>query len=71
MKAVRVDHAPDCGLENESVYIMDAGMVQMDLKDPCCIIVRAIDESNHVVGKPIRVDFGLEVRRVEEVDYVP
>jgi len=73
MKAIRVEHDSGYGQVNHT-YIHNAGMVQIvksndpNFPEPYSVSVRAIDENNHVVGKPIIVDLNSEVYSVEEVE---
>jgi len=73
MKAIRVEHDSGYG-QVDHTYIHNAGMVQIVKSDdpyfpePYSVSVRAIDENNHVVGKPIIVDLGWAIHSVEEVE---
>jgi len=73
MKAIKIEHDSDYGQRCDT-YIHNAGMVQIvksddpDFPEPYSVSVRAIDENNHVVGKPIIVDLGWAIHSVEEVE---
>lgn len=69
MKAVKVEYDSDGGIGSDIIHILDAGIVQKHRSHPRCIIVRAIDDNNHVVGKPIIIDMDIDVRAVKEVYY--
>jgi hypothetical protein len=69
MKAVRVEYDSDGGIGNDVIHILDAGMVQKHMSHPRCIIIRAVDETNHIVGKPIIIDMDIDVRSVNEIEY--
>lgn len=73
MKAVRVEHDSGYGNVNHT-YIHNAGMVQImkstdpNFPEPSSVSVRAIDENNHIVGKPIVINLDSEIYSVEEVE---
>ena len=73
MKAVKIEHDSDYG-QRCNTYIHNAGMVQIVkstdpyFPEPFSVLVRAIDESNHIVGEPIIVDLGWAIHSVEEVE---
>ena len=69
MKAVRVEIDSDCGFGSDVIHIIGAGSVQKHMSHPRCIIVKTIDENNHIVGKPIIIDMDIDVRSVNEIEY--
>jgi hypothetical protein len=69
MKAVRVEYESDNGIGNDVIHIIDAGIVQKSMDNPRFITIRAIDENNHIVGKPIKIDLDVPVDAVIETDY--
>jgi len=69
MKAVRVEYDSDGGIGNDVIHIIGAGMVQKSITNPRFIIIRAVDESNHIVGKPIKIDMDIDVNSVLETEY--
>lgn len=69
MKAVRVEYDSDGGIGNDVIHIIDAGMVQKHTSNPRCFIIRAVDENNHIVGKPIVIDMDIDVNSVLETEY--
>jgi hypothetical protein len=69
MKAVRVEYSSDGGIGNDVMHIIGAGSVQKSVTNPRFIIVRAIDENNHIVGKPIKIDMDIDVDSILETEY--
>lgn len=69
MKAVRVEFDSDCGFGHDVIHIVGAGMVQKSMTHPRFIIIRAVDENNHIVGEPIKIDIDMEVNSVLETEY--
>jgi hypothetical protein len=64
MKAVRITR-----VDNDVFYITNASLVQTSMTDRKCITVKAIDESNHVVGKPMTMRFSFPIASVFETEY--
>jgi hypothetical protein len=69
MKVIRVEYSSDGGIGNDVIHIVGAGMVQKSMTNPRFIIVRAIDENNHIVGKPIKIDMDIDVDLILETEY--
>jgi hypothetical protein len=69
MKAVRVEYSSDGGIGNDVMHIIDAGMVQKSMTNSRFIIVRAVDDNNHIVGKPIKIDMDIDVDSILETEY--
>ena len=69
MKAVRVEYDSDGGIGNDVIHIVGAGMVQKSMTNPRFIIIRAVDENNHIVGEPIKIDMDIDVNSVLETEY--
>jgi hypothetical protein len=69
MKAVRVEFDSDCGIGNDVIHITGAGMVRKSITNSRFIIVRAVDENNHIVGEPIKIDMDIDVDSVLETEY--
>jgi len=69
MKVVRVEYDSDGGIGNDVIHIVGAGIVQKSMTNPRFIIIRAVDENNHIVGKPIKIDMDIDVDSVLETEY--